>query len=119
MLLSPPSNTIILNNELMIVSKDDVDNSENASSEKVTSRLSNHFYMVITLAKCVLSILKVNWSQRFRDKRIKLKACPQNCKTRDFTPSKGREGQMKCTNDKYARAKRAKLTFSIVQFGNL
>ena len=69
MLLSPHSNTIILSNELMIVSKDDVDNSENASSEKVTSRLSNHFYMVITLAKCVLIILKVNWSQRFRDKR--------------------------------------------------
>lgn len=111
MILSPHSNTIILNRELMIVCKDDVDVSENASSEKVTSRLSNHFYMVITLAKCVLSILKLNWSQRFRDKRIKLK-------TRDFTPSKGRGGQMKCTNAKYARAKRAKLTFSIVQFGN-
>ena len=102
----------------MIVCKDDVDVSENVSSKGNFASLQS-FHMVITLPKCVLSILKVNWSQRFRDKRIKLKVFPQNCKTRDFTPSKGREGQMKCTNDKYAHVKCAKLTFFIVQFGNL
>lgn len=67
MLLSPHSNTIILNRELMIVCKDDVDVSENVIWKGNFASLQS-FHTGITLAKCVLSILKVNWSQRFRQR---------------------------------------------------
>ena len=45
------------------------------SSKNITSRFCNHFsvLIVITLAKCVLTIQELMWNQRFRDKRTKFK----------------------------------------------
>ena len=73
------------------LSKDDVDDSENESSENVTSG----FCKVIKLAKCVLVILELNWNKRFSGKNAKLNICdlsslvcsrhPHNCKTCHFT----------------------------------
>ena len=54
------------------------------SSEKVTSRFFNNFAVIesgsllfkdIALAKCVQTILELNWNQRFWDNKTKLNIC--------------------------------------------
>ena len=80
------------------------------------------------LAKCVLSRLELNWNQCFRDKKDKIEklsssalvVCVDTTAERHFTSSKKRtRTAMKCTKTKNARAKRAKVLFSIVKYANL
>ena len=82
-------------------------------------------FKLLILEKCALTILELNWNQRFRDKKTKLDIChhmlasstqKQNKsshvveRTRTFS---------KCQKMKNARAKRAKILFLIVKYANL
>ena len=77
------------------------------------------------LAKCVLSILKLNWNQRFRDKKTKLNICHHmvtsfaQLQNRSFHVVERTRTSAKCPKMKTARAKRAKLLFFIVKYANL
>ena len=87
-----------------------------------TSRLVNNVYLfrVITFAKCVLTILKLNWNQRFRDKRTKLNICHQmltsstQLQNRSFHVVERTRTSAKRPKMTNAPAKRAKLLFFIV-----
>ena len=69
------------------------------------------------LAKCVLTILELNWNQRFRDKKKKLNICHHmlmsftQLENRSFHVVERTRTSSKCQKMKYARAKRAKLQF--------
>ena len=58
------------------LSKHDVDGSENVIWKCNFAFLQSFLnYSVILLAKCVLTILELNWNQRFIDKKTKLNIC--------------------------------------------
>ena len=89
------------------------------------SVIISQLFRVITLSKGVLSILELNWNQRFREKKKKLKICGQvlTSSTQEqnrlfFVVERTRRG-VKCTEMKNARAMPAKLLFFIVKYGNL
>ena len=54
--------------------KHDVDHCHLKMQIRVAAIISQLF-QAITLAKCVLTILQLNWNQRFRDKGTKLNIC--------------------------------------------
>ena len=83
------------------------------------SAIISQLFKVITLAKCVLTILELNWNQRFRGKRTKLNICHhmltsstqlQNRSSHDVERTRR---SARCPKMKNARAKRAKLLFSL------
>ena len=67
------------------------------------------------LAKCIPIIMVCFRSQRFLDKKAKLKICSQVHTTAKYVVERTKTG-VKCTKIKNARAKRAKL---IVNYANL
>ena len=82
-------------------------------------------FKVITLAKCFLTILELNWNQRFRNKTTKLNICHHTLtsstqlQNRSFHVVEGTRKSAKCEKMKNARAKRAKLLFLVVKYANL
>ena len=77
------------------------------------------------LEKCVLTILEVNWNQRFGLKKSKLNICRHmltsftQLQNRSFHVVEGTRTSTKCQKVKNARAKRAKILFFIVKYANL
>ena len=82
-------------------------------------------FKVITLGKCVLTILELNWNQRFGDSESKLNICHHmltsstQLQNRSFHVVKKTRTSAKCPKLKNARAKRAKLLFFIVKNADL
>ena len=76
------------------------------------------------LSKCVLTFLKFNWDQRFRDKKIILNICQHMLTTitqlqnRWFHVVERTRTSTKCQKMKNARAKPAKLMFLMVKYAN-
>ena len=68
------------------------------------------------LEKCVLTVLELNWNKRLGHKKTKLHTQLQN---RSFHVVEITRTSSKCQKMKYARAKRAKILFSIVKYANL
>ena len=108
------------------LSKQDVDYSEDITWKCNFAFLQLFLnYSVITLAKCVLTILELNWNQRFRGKKTKLNICRHmltlstQLLKRSFRVEERTRTSAKCQKMKYARAKRAKLLFFIVKYANL
>ena len=89
------------------------------------SAITCQLFKVITLAKCVLTILELNWNQRFRGKKTKLNiyhhtlTSSTQLQNRSFHVVERTRTSAKCPKMKYARAKRAKLLFFIVKYANL
>ena len=83
------------------------------------SAIISQLFKVITLAKCVLTILELNWNQRFRGKRTKLNICHHmltsftQLQNRSFHVMESTRRSARCPRMKNARAKRAKLLFSL------
>ena len=77
------------------------------------------------LEKCVLTILELNWNQRLGHRRTKLNICHHmltsstQLQNRSFHVVERTRTSSKCQKMKYARAKRAKILFSIVKYANL
>ena len=77
------------------------------------------------LEKCVLTILELNWNQRLGQKKTKLNICHHmltsstQLQNRSFHVVEGTRTSSKCQKMKNARAKRAKILFSIVKYANL
>ena len=71
------------------------------------------------LAKRILNILELNWNQRFRDKKTKLNICHHmltsfaQLQNRSFHVVERTRTSANCPEMKNARAKRAKLLFSL------
>ena len=89
------------------------------------SAIISQLFKVIMLEKCVLTILELNWNQRFRDKETKLNIChhmltssPQ-LESRSFHVVERTRTSSKCPNLKNARAKRAEILFFIARYANL
>ena len=82
-------------------------------------------FKVITLRKCVLTILELNWNQRFGNKKPKLNICHHKLtsstqlQNRSFHVVERSRTSAKCPKMKNARARRAKLLFFIVKYANL
>ena len=74
------------------------------------------------LAKCVLTILELNWNQSFRDKKTNLNIyhymLTLSTQLRNIVVERTRTSA-KCPKIKNARAKRAKLLFFFVKYSNL
>ena len=74
------------------------------------------------LEKCVLPILELNWNQRLGHKKSKINIChhmltsPTQLQNRSFHVVERTRTSSKCQKMKNARAKRAKILFSIVKF---
>ena len=109
------------------LSKHDVDGAR-TSSENVTVRVSAiifQLFKVIMLEKCVLTILELNWNQRFRDKKTKLNMCHHmltlstQLQSRSFYVEERTRTSSKRQKMKNARAKRAKIPVFIVKYANL
>ena len=89
------------------------------------SAIISRLFKAITLAKCVLTILELNWNQRFRGKRTKLNVCHHiltsstQLQNRSFHVMESTRRSARCPRMKNARAKRAKLLFFIVKYANL
>ena len=89
------------------------------------SAINSGLFKVIMLAKCVLIILELNWSQRFRDKNTKLSICHHmlssstQLQNRSFHIVERTRTSAKCPKMKNARAKRAKVLFFAVKYANL
>ena len=89
------------------------------------SAIISQLFKAITLAKCVLTILELNWNQRFRGKRTKLNICDHiltsstQLQSRSFHVVERTRRSARCPKMIYARAKRAKLLFFIVKYANL
>ena len=85
------------------------------------------FYIlkVIMLEKCVLTILELNWNQRFGHKKTKINICHHmltsstRLQNRSFHVVERTRTSSKCQKMKNARAKRAKILFFIVKYANL
>ena len=83
------------------------------------SGFCNHFSILPShyTSKGVLSILELNWNQRFREKKEKLKICGQVLtsstqeQNRLFHVAERTRTGVKCTKMKNARAQPAKLVF--------
>ena len=77
------------------------------------------------IAKCILSILELNWNQRFRGKKTTLKISRQvltsstQRQNSSFYVVERTRTVLKRAKMKSARAKRAKLLFFIVKYTNL
>ena len=77
------------------------------------------------LEKCVLTILELNWNQRLGHKQTKLDICHDmltsstQLQNRAFHVVERTRTSSKCQKRKNARAKRAKILFSIVKYANL
>ena len=71
------------------------------------------------LEKCVLTILELNWNQRLGHERTKLNICYRMLKSstqlqkRSFHVVERTRTSTKCQKMKNARAKRAKILFSL------
>ena len=82
-------------------------------------------FKVIMLEKCVLTILELNWNQRSGHKWTKLNIChpmltsSTHLKNRSFHVVERTRTSSKCQKMKNARAKRAKIMFSILKYANL
>ena len=77
------------------------------------------------LEKCALIILELNWNQRLGRKKTKLNICHHmltsstQLQNRSFHVVERTRTSSNCQKMKYARAKRAKILFSIVKYANL
>ena len=77
------------------------------------------------LEKCVLTVLELNWNKRLRHEKTKLNICHHmqtsstQLQNRSFHVVERTRTSSKCQNMKNARAKRAKILFSIVNYANL
>ena len=77
------------------------------------------------LEKCVLTVLELNWNKRLGRKKTKLNICHHmltsstQLQNRSFHVVERTRTSSKCQKMKYARAKRAKILFSIVKYANL
>ena len=77
------------------------------------------------LEKCVVTILELNWNQRFGHKKTKLKighhmlTSSIQLQNRLFHVVERTRTTSKCLKMKYARAKRAKILFFTVKYANL
>ena len=77
------------------------------------------------LAKCVLTVLELNWNKRLGHKKTELNICHHmltsstQLPNRSFHVVERTRTSSKCQKMKYARAKRAKILFSIVKYANL
>ena len=77
------------------------------------------------LEKCVLTVLESNWNKRLGHKKTKLNICHHmltsstQLQNRSFHVVERTRTSSKCQKMKYARAKRAKILFSIVKYANL
>ena len=77
------------------------------------------------LEKCVLTVLELNWSKRLGPKKTKLNICHHmltsstQLHNRSFHVVERTRTSSKCQKVKNARAKRAKILFSIVKYANL
>ena len=77
------------------------------------------------LEKGVLTVLELNWNKRLGHKKTKLNICHHmlNSSTQLqnwlFHVVERTRTTSKCQKMKYARAKRAKILFSIVKYANL
>ena len=98
------------------------------SSENVTSQFAIIFLnhpKAIVLAKCVPTLLELNWNKRFRDKQTKLNICHHmltsstQLQNRSFHVVERTRTSAKCPKMKNARAKPAKLLFFVVKYANL
>ena len=89
------------------------------------SAIISQLFKSIRLAKCVLTLLELNWNQRFRGKRTKLNICDHiltsstQLQSRSFHVVERTRRSARCPRMKNARAKRAKLLFFIVKYANL
>ena len=76
------------------------------------------------LKKCVLTVLELNWNKRLGHKKTKLNICHHmltsstQLQNRSFHVVERTRTSSKCQKMKYARAKRAKILFSIVKYAN-
>ena len=81
-------------------------------------------FKVIMVEKCVLTILEFNWNQRLGHKWTKLNIChpmltsSTHLKKRSFHVVERTRTSSKCQKMKNARAKRAKIMFFNVKYGN-
>ena len=77
------------------------------------------------LEKCVLTVLEWNWNKRLGHKKTKLNFCHHiltsstQLQNRSFQVVERTRTSLKYQKMKYARAKRAKILFSIVKYANL
>ena len=77
------------------------------------------------LEKCVLTVVELNWNKRLGHKKTKLNICHHmltsstQLQNRSFHVVKRTRTSSKCQKMKYARAKRAKILFSIVKYAHL
>ena len=82
-------------------------------------------FKVIMLEKCVVTILELNWNQRLGHEKTKLNICHHmltsstQLQNRSFHVVERTRTSSKCQKMKYARAKRAKILFLIVNYANL
>ena len=84
----------------------------------------SQLFKVIALAKCVLTILELNWNQRFWDNKTKLNMSSyahvvQTTAKQVISRRRKSENVFKMSKEKNARAKRAKIPFFIVKYANL
>ena len=77
------------------------------------------------LKKCVLTIVELNWNQRFGHKKTKLHICQHmltsstQLQNKSFHVVERTKTASKCQKMKNARAKRAKILFFIVKYAKL
>ena len=77
------------------------------------------------LEKCVLTVLELNWNKRLGHKKTKFNICHHmltsstQLQNRSFHVVERTRTSTKCQKMKNARAKRAKILFSIVEYANL
>ena len=77
------------------------------------------------LEECVLTVLELNWNKRLVHKKTKLNICHHmltsstQLQNRSFHVVERTRTSSKCRKMKYARAKRAKILFTIVKYANL
>ena len=87
--------------------------------EILVSVIISQLFKIITLAKCFLTILELNWNQRLRNK-TKLNICHHmlpwstQLQNRSFLVVEGTRRSAKYEKMKNARAKRAKMLFLVV-----
>ena len=74
------------------------------------------------LEKCVLTVLELSWNKRLGHKKTKLNICHHmltsstQLQNKSFHVVERTRTSSKCQKMKYARAKRAKILFSIVKY---
>ena len=93
--------------------------------ELLVSAIISQLFKAITVAKCVLTFLELNWNQRFRDKKTKLNIChhvltsSSQLQNRSFQVVERTRTSVECPKMKTARAKPANLLFFTVKYANL